>query len=45
MQAIFDMFNERVQEIDLYLAALTELDRGNTEHLDTLHYLDRKSVV
>ena len=44
MQAIFDMFNERVQEIDLYLAALTELDRGNTEHLDTLHYFDSEFI-
>ena len=34
MQAIFDMFNERIQEIDLYFEALKELDQGNTEHLD-----------
>ena len=34
MQAIFDMFNERIQEIDLYFEALKELDQGNSEHLD-----------
>ena len=34
MQAIFEMFNERIQEIDLYFEALKELDQGNTEHLD-----------
>ena len=40
MQAIFDMFDERVQEIDLYFEALKELDQGNTEHLGISHYFD-----
>ncbi len=44
MQAIFDMFDERVQEIDLYFEALKELDQGNTEHLGTSHYFDSEFI-
>lgn len=36
MQAILDMFDERVQEIDLYFEAIKELDRAL---LDTLPIL------
>lgn len=44
MQAIFDMFEERVQEIDLYFKALKELDQGNTEHLGTSHYFNSEFI-
>ena len=44
MQAIFDMFDERVQEIDLYFEALKELDQGNTEHLGISHYFDSEFI-
>ena len=44
MQAIFDMFDERVQEIDLYFEALKELDQGNTEHLAASHYFDSEFI-
>lgn len=44
MQAIFDMFDERVQEIDLYFEALKELDQGNAEHLGTSHYFDSEFI-
>ena len=44
MQAIFDMFDERIQEIDLYFEALKELDQGNTEHLGISHYFDSEFI-
>lgn len=38
MQAIYDMFEERVQEIDLYFEAIVELDKGNVEHASDAKY-------
>ena len=44
MQAIFDMFDERVQEINLYFEAIKELDRNSNEDSSTefsrqIHFL------
>lgn len=44
MQAIFEMFDERVQEINLYFEALKELDHGNTEHLCASHYFNSEFI-
>lgn len=41
MQAIFDMFDERVEEIDLYFKAMKELDQGASDHAsDATFYND-----
>lgn len=45
MQAIYDMFNERVQEIDLYFSAITELDKkSNDGHTSEAHYLSSEFI-
>ena len=44
MQAIFDMFDERVQEINLYFSALKELDIESTSHSSTKPYCNDKFV-
>ena len=44
MQAIFDMFDERVQEIDLYFSALKELDIESTSHSSTKPYCNDEFV-
>lgn len=41
MQAIFDMFDERVEEINLYFKAMKDLDQGNSNHAsDAIFYND-----
>lgn len=41
MQAIFDMFDERVEEIDLYFKAMKDLDQGASCHVsDDTFYND-----
>ena len=42
MQAILDMFDERVQEIDLYFEAIKELDRGSIGHATDTHYFNEE---
>lgn len=44
MQAIFDMFDDRVQEIDLYFRALKELDNENTSRSSTKPYCNDEFV-
>ena len=44
MQAIFDMFDERVQEIDLYFAAIKELDQGATNHTTEAPYFNSEFI-
>ena len=44
MQAIFDMFDERVQEIDLYFKAMKELDEGYTNHISDATYFNREFI-
>ena len=44
MQAIFDMFDERVQEIDLYFSALKELDIVSTSHSSTKPYCNDEFI-
>lgn len=44
MQAIFDMFDERVQEIDLYFAAIKELDQGSTNQTTEAPYFNSEFI-
>lgn len=44
MQAIFNMFEERVQEIDLYFEAIKELDNGSVEHCSGAHYFNSEFI-
>ena len=44
MQAILDMFDERVQEIDLYFEAIKELDRGSIGHATDTHYFNEEFI-
>ena len=44
MQAIFDMFDERVQEIDLYFVAIKELDQGATNHTTEAPYFNSEFI-
>lgn len=44
MQAIFDMFEDRISELELYFSALNELDRGNLEHKSTDHYFNSEFI-
>ena len=44
MQAIYDMFDERVQEIDLYFEAMAELDEGNFEHVSDAKYFNTEFI-
>lgn len=44
MQAIYDMFDERIQEIDLYFEAMTELDEGNFEHIADAKYFNTEFI-
>lgn len=44
MQAIFDMFDERIQEIDLYFSGLKELDEGNTGHNSNAQYFNSEFI-
>lgn len=44
MQAIFDMFDERVQEIDLYFEAIKELDQGSTNHTSDAPYFHNEFI-
>lgn len=44
MQAIFDMFDERVQEIELYFAAIKELDQGATNHTTEAPYYNSEFI-
>lgn len=44
MQAIFDMFDERVQEIDLYFDAIKELDNGSVERTADTHYFNEEFI-
>lgn len=44
MQAIFDMFDERVREIDLYFAAIKELDQGTANHTTEAPYFNSEFI-
>jgi len=44
MQAIFDMFDERVQEINLYFAAIKALDRGTANHTKEKPYFNPEFI-
>lgn len=44
MQAIFDMFDESIQEIDLYFKAINELDKGSLKHTWDAHYLNSEFI-
>lgn len=44
MQAIFDMFDERVREIDLYFAAINELDQGTANHTTEAPYFNSEFI-
>ena len=44
MQAILDMFDERVQEIDLYFETIKELDRGSIGHATDTHYFNEEFI-
>ncbi len=44
MQAIFDMFEERISELNLYFTALNELDKGNLEHNSTANYFNSEFI-
>ena len=44
MQAVYDMFDERIQEIDLYFEAMTELDEGNLEHIADAKYFNTEFI-
>lgn len=44
MQAIFDMFDERVQEINLYFEAIKELDRNSNEDSSTEAYFNSEFI-
>jgi len=38
------MFDERVQEIDLYFEAIKELDRGSIGHATDTHYFNEEFI-
>lgn len=44
MQAIFDMFDERVQEIDLYFDAMNELEQGSINHISDTSYFNDEFI-
>ncbi len=44
MQAIYDMFDERVREIDLYFEAVKELDRGTANHTAETPYFNSEFI-
>lgn len=44
MQTILDMFDERVQEIDLYFKAMEELEQGNADDCPNSHYFDNEFI-
>lgn len=44
MQAIFDMFEERISELSVYFEALIELDRGNFENNHSISYFNSEFI-
>lgn len=44
MQAIFDMFDERVSELSVYFDALIELDKGNLESSRSSSYFNSEFI-
>lgn len=46
MQAIYDMFNERVEEINLYFEALKELDSESFQRTENAqHYYNDRRII
>ena len=44
MQAIFDMFDERVEEIDLYFKAMKDLDQGTSDHVSNATFYNDEFI-
>lgn len=44
MQAIFDMFDERVEEIDLYFKAMKDLDQGASDHVSNATFYNDEFI-